>query len=141
MFYTYGAHPAACAAADVVLDIVEREKLVARAAPMGPLLRERLAKKLEKHPHVAEIRGRGLLQAVELVQDRDTLAPFPAESRITARVVAAGIRNGVFFYPGGCDPARDVICLGPPFVIEPAEIDFLVDVLEKSIDEVTSSPG
>ena len=139
MFYTYGAHPAACAAAEVVLDIVECEKLVARAAQMGALLRERLAKKLEKHPHVAEIRGRGLLQAVELVQDRESLAPFPAEARVTARIVATGIQNGVFFYPGGCDPARDVICLGPPFVIEPAEIDFLVDVLERSIDQVCAA--
>ena len=141
MFYTYAAHPAACAAAEVVLDIMEREKLVARAAQMGALLRERLTKKLADHPHVAEIRGRGLLQAIELVQDRESLAPFPAEARITGRVVATGIKNGVFFYPGGCDPARDVICLGPPFVIEPAEIDILVDTLARSIDEVVSQLG
>jgi adenosylmethionine-8-amino-7-oxononanoate aminotransferase len=139
MFYTFGGHPAACAASLVVLDILEREKLVARAEAMGHVLRERLAARLEKHPHVAEIRGRGLLQAVELVQDRDTLAPFPAEARVTARVVATGIANGAFFYPGGCDPARDVLCLGPPFVIEPDEIDFLVDVLERSIDAVRAA--
>jgi adenosylmethionine-8-amino-7-oxononanoate aminotransferase len=138
MFYTYGAHPAACAAADCVLDILEREALVARAARMGELLRERLATRLEKHAHVAEIRGRGLLQAVELVRDRATNAPFPADARVTARVVATGIQNGAFFYPGGCDPARDVLCLGPPFTIEPAEIDFLVDVLERSIEEVVA---
>jgi adenosylmethionine-8-amino-7-oxononanoate aminotransferase len=137
MFYTFGGHPVACAAAEVVLDIVEREKLVERAAAMGTLLRERLAR-LERHPHVAQVRGLGLLQAVELVRDRERGEPFPAEARVTARVVATGIRNGAFFYPGGCDPARDVICLGPPFVIEPAEIDWLVDVLERSIDEVVA---
>jgi adenosylmethionine-8-amino-7-oxononanoate aminotransferase len=137
MFYTFGAHPAACAAADAVLEIVRREKLVARAESMGALLRERLAR-LEKHPHVAEVRGRGLLQSLELVRDRDGAVPFPAEARVTARVVGTGIRNGVFFYPGGCDPARDVICLGPPFIIEPREIDLLVDVLERSIDEVVA---
>jgi adenosylmethionine-8-amino-7-oxononanoate aminotransferase len=87
---------------------------------------------------VAEVRGRGLLQSLELVRDRDGAVPFPAEARVTARVVATGIRNGVFFYPGGCDPARDVICLGPPFIIEPREIDLLVDVLERSIDEVVA---
>lgn len=140
MFYTFGGHPAACAAAEVVLDILEREKLVARAEAMGRLLRERLAP-LEKHPHVAEIRGRGLLQAVELVRDRASGEPFPAEARVTARVVASGIKNGAFFYPGGCDPARDVLCLGPPFVIEPDEIDFLVSVLERSIDEVVAKLG
>jgi adenosylmethionine-8-amino-7-oxononanoate aminotransferase len=139
MFYTFGAHPAACAAAEVVLDILEREQLVARAEKMGDLLRERLATRFEGHPHVAERRGRGLLQALELVRDRAALEPFPAEARITARVVATGLKHGAFFYPGGCDPARDVICLGPPFTIEPAEIDFLVDVLERSVDEVTKS--
>jgi adenosylmethionine-8-amino-7-oxononanoate aminotransferase len=137
MFYTFGGHPVACAAAEVVLDIVEREKLVERAAAMGARLRVGLAR-LERHPHVAQVRGLGLLQAVELVRDRETCEPFPAEARVTARVVATGIRNGAFFYPGGCDPARDVICLGPPFVIEPAEIDWLVDVLERSIDEVVA---
>ncbi|HXK21127.1 MAG TPA: aspartate aminotransferase family protein [Myxococcota bacterium] len=141
MFYTFGGHPASCAASLVVLDILERERLVARAEAMGRVLRERLAARLEKHPHVAEIRGRGLLQAVELVKDRDTLAPFPADARVTARVVATGIANGAFFYPGGCDPARDVICLGPPFVIDETEIDFLVDVLERSIDGVVSKLG
>ena len=139
MFYTFGAHPAACAAAEVVLDILEREELVARADAMGALLREKLATRFEKHPHVAERRGRGLLQALELVRDRETLAPFPAEARVTTRVVAAGLAHGAFFYPGGCDPARDVICLGPPFTIEESELDFLVDVLERSIDEVTKS--
>jgi len=134
MFYTFGGHPVACAASLVVLDILEREKLVERAAAMGAKLRQRLAR-LEAHPHVAQVLGLGLLQAVELVRDRDTLEPFPVEARVTARVVAAGIKNGAFFYPGGCDPARDAICLGPPFVIDESELDFLVDVLARSIDE------
>jgi hypothetical protein len=137
MFYTFGGHPAACAASLVVLDILEREKLVLRAAAMGAKLRQRLAR-LEAHPHVAQVRGLGLLQAVELVRHRETLEPFPVEARVTARVVATGIRHGAFFYPGGCDPARDAICLGPPFVIEESELDFLVDTLERSIDEVVA---
>jgi adenosylmethionine-8-amino-7-oxononanoate aminotransferase len=139
MFYTYGAHPASCAAAEAVLDIMEREQLVARAEQMGARLREKLATRFEKHPHVAERRGRGLLQALELVRDRETLAPFPAEARVTARVVATGLKLGAFFYPGGCDPARDVICLGPAFTISETELDFLVDVLERALDEVTKN--
>ena len=54
-------------------------------------------------------------------------------------MVATGIKNGAFFYPGGCDPARDVLCLGPPFTIEEPELDHLVDVLERSIDEVVKA--
>jgi adenosylmethionine-8-amino-7-oxononanoate aminotransferase len=134
MFYTYAAHPAACAVADKVLEIVEREGLVARAARMGELLHARLVAALGAHPHVAEIRGRGLLRAVELVRDRATLAPFAPEDRITATLVAAGFAHGAFFYPGGAGAAQDVIVLGPPFTISESEIDLLVTALAKSID-------
>ncbi len=134
MFYTYAAHPAACAVATTVLEIVEREGLVARAARMGEALRARLASALGAHPHVAEIRGKGLLQAIELVRDRATLAPFAPEDRITATLVAAGLSNGVFFYPGGAGAAQDVIVLGPPFTVTESELDVMVTALVKSID-------
>jgi adenosylmethionine-8-amino-7-oxononanoate aminotransferase len=134
MFYTYAAHPAACAVADRVLEIVEREGLVARCARMGELLRQRLEAALGAHPHVGELRGRGLLQAVELVRDRATLEPFAPRDRITATVVAAGLANGVFFYPAGAGAAQDAIVLGPPFTVSEGELDLLVTALVKSID-------
>ncbi len=134
MFYTFAAHPASCAVAEKVLEILEREALVARAAQMGERLRERLVATLGDHPHVAEIRGRGLLQAVELVRDRATLEPFPAAARVTAATVAAGIANGAFFYPGGAGAAQDVLVLGPPFIVSDDELDLLVTTLRKAID-------
>jgi adenosylmethionine-8-amino-7-oxononanoate aminotransferase len=133
MFYTFSAHPACCAAAETVLDIMEREHLVDRAADMGRKLRQRLAA-LESHPNVAEIRGRGLLLAIELVKDRQTLEPFPKTDGLTLKVVMAGLMNGVFFYPGGCDPAHDVILLGPPFIIEDEHIEQIVSSLTTAID-------
>jgi adenosylmethionine-8-amino-7-oxononanoate aminotransferase len=132
MFYTYSAHSGACAAAEKVLEILEREQLVERAAELGERLRKRLVS-LESHPHVAEVRGRGLLVAVELVRDRRTLEPFPKEAQITGKVVGAGLSQDVFFYPGGSDPARDVIVLGPPFIVGEPEIDRIAEVLEASI--------
>jgi len=138
MFYTYAAHPAACAVAEKVLEIVEREGLVARAARMGEALRERLVATLGAHPHVAEIRGKGLLQAIELVKDRATLAPFAPEDRITATIVAAGLGNGAFFYPGGAGAAQDVIVLGPPFTVSEGELDLLATALVKSIDSAAA---
>jgi adenosylmethionine-8-amino-7-oxononanoate aminotransferase len=132
MFYTYGAHPASCAAADKVLEILERERLVERAAAMGEVLARRLGA-LRDHPNVAEVRGLGLLQAVEFVRDKATLEPFPKEARFTTRVVAAGLAHGVFVYPGGCDPARDVVCFGPPLTVTPGEIDFVVGAFEKAL--------
>jgi adenosylmethionine-8-amino-7-oxononanoate aminotransferase len=137
MFFTYGSHPSACAVADKVLEIVEREDLVRRAAELGEQLHKALAP-LERHPHVGEIRGLGLLRAVELVRDRDSLEPFPLEARITQRVVGAGLRHGVFFYPGGSDPARDVVVLGPPFTIGPDEIEKIAQALERAIDEAVA---
>jgi adenosylmethionine-8-amino-7-oxononanoate aminotransferase len=133
MFYTPTPPPPGCAVADKVLEILEREELVERAATMGLVLRARLDARLGSHPNVADIRGRGLLHAVELVRDRATAEPFPKEARLTSKVVAAGLSEDVFFYPGGTDPARDVITLGPPFVITEAEIDRLVDVLASAI--------
>ncbi|MDH3684707.1 MAG: aminotransferase class III-fold pyridoxal phosphate-dependent enzyme [Myxococcales bacterium] len=138
MFFTYSAHPAACAAADKVLEIIDREGLVERAAEMGERLRERLAP-LQDHPNVAEVRGRGLFQAVEFVRDRESLEPFPADVRFAGRFVATALGNGVFFYPGGCDPARDVVCFGPPFTITMDEIDHIVGVFEKTLAEVLVS--
>ncbi len=133
MFYTFTGHPASCAVADKVLEILEREELVARAASMGELLKSRLSS-LTEHPNVGELRGLGLLQAVELIQDRDTLERFPPSARFVHRVVAEGIKRGVFFYPAGSGIAQDVILLGPPFIITEDEIDMLVGVLEQSID-------
>ena len=135
MFYTYGAHPASCAAADKVLEILERERLVERAAAMGEVLARRLAR-LADHPNVAEVRGLGLLHAVEFVRDKASLEPFAKEARFASRVVAAGLAHGVFVYPGGCDPARDVVCFGPPLTVTPDEIDFFVGAVEKALADV-----
>lgn len=137
MFYTFGAHTGACAAASAVLDILQREKLVARAAEMGARLRGRLAG-LAAHPHVAEIRGRGLMIGIELVRDRASLERFDASLNITGRVVANGLREGVFFYPSGAGESRDAVMLGPPFIISDAEIEKMVSALESAIDAATA---
>jgi adenosylmethionine-8-amino-7-oxononanoate aminotransferase len=140
MFFTYSAHSGACAAADKVLEILEREDLVARAAEMGSRLRRALTE-LQSHPHVADVRGRGLLLGIELVRDRETMQPFPASAGLVNKVVAAGLAEGTFFYPGGCDPARDVITLGPPFIIGEQEIAQIVRTLRAAIDGAVARAG
>ncbi|HEY5106423.1 MAG TPA: aminotransferase class III-fold pyridoxal phosphate-dependent enzyme [Caulobacteraceae bacterium] len=138
MFHTFAALPSACAAADAVLAIIEREDLIGRVNVLGPRLAARLQRLLGQHPHVAEVRGMGLLQAVEIVRDRDSLEPFDAAEKITTRIVAQGLKNGVFFYPGGTGAVRDIVCLGPAFTSSEAEIDQMADVLATSIGEVLS---
>jgi adenosylmethionine-8-amino-7-oxononanoate aminotransferase len=116
-----------------VLEIMEREDLVARSAQMGILLRERLAK-LEAHPNVAEARGLGLLQAIELVRDKEKLERFSPDEGITRRIQSIALKKGVFVYAAGSGEVRDVLLIGPPFTVTEDEIDTIGSVLEESID-------
>lgn len=133
MFFTYSGHPAACAAALAVLDIMEREQLVERCAEVGAELRAHLEDRFGAHPNVAEVRGKGLLLAIELVREREALESFPPGARLAQHVVAAGLREGVFFYPGGSPPAQDCVILGPPFIIGREEIEVIGKALERAI--------
>jgi adenosylmethionine-8-amino-7-oxononanoate aminotransferase len=137
MFFTYSAHPASCAAADRVLQILEREALVQRAALQGEKLGKRLTRLLA-HPNVGDVRGRGLLWAIELVADKVTREPFPASIGFTNRVVAAGLQHGIFAYGGGVDPARDVITFGPPFTISDHEVELIGERMELALEGALS---
>jgi len=136
MFHTFGAHPAACAAANEVLRLMTQEKLLQRVVATGARLQNRLKEVLGNHPNVAEVRGRGLLQAVEIVKNRASLEPFDTSANITNRLVGAALKRGVFFYGGGTGDVRDILCMGPPFIIGDAEIELIVRVLSESLDEV-----
>lgn len=141
MFYTYGGHPGACAAADKVLEIMEREQLVERSAVKGAALGERLHAMLGQHPNVAEIRGKGLFWGIEIVKDRETLEPFSAEANVTMGVVVNGLLQGTFIYGGGTGPVRDIVCLGPAFTVEDDELDRMVEALKSSIDQAVQAAG
>ncbi|MDA1074077.1 MAG: aminotransferase class III-fold pyridoxal phosphate-dependent enzyme [Proteobacteria bacterium] len=135
MFHTFGGHPAACAAAAEVLMIMVEENLVERSADQGAKLHARLNETFRDHPHVAEVRGRGLLAAIEIVEDRSDLTCFSPDADLTNRVVAAALRKGVFFYGGGTGDVRDIVCMGPPFTIGETEIDLMCEVLLESVNE------
>ncbi len=137
MFNTFGAHPAACAAGAEVLTIMVEENLVERSARMGTLLQKTLTNAFSNHPHVAEVRGRGLLQAIEIVKERDKLTPFERTDNITNRIVGNALKKGVFFYGGGTGEVRDIVCMGPPFIIEERHIETMVEVLLNAVNEVT----
>jgi adenosylmethionine-8-amino-7-oxononanoate aminotransferase len=137
MFYTYSGHPASCAVAEKVLEIMEREDLVARSERMGALLRQRLDS-LADHPNVAEIRGLGLMLGVEFVKDRRTMERFPAEAKFATRLQGAALRQGVFLYAAGSGPVRDAALFGPPFTINGEDIDLIVDTLAAALDETVA---
>jgi adenosylmethionine-8-amino-7-oxononanoate aminotransferase len=109
--FTYSAHPVGCAVALRTLQVLEDENLVAEAARKGALLMHELRARLGRHPHVGEIRGKGLMCAVEFVEDRGTRRAFAPEARVGARVHAEAQARGLFSRVRG-----DIFVLAPPLV-------------------------
>ncbi|MDH5737600.1 MAG: aminotransferase class III-fold pyridoxal phosphate-dependent enzyme, partial [Gammaproteobacteria bacterium] len=139
MFHTFGALPHACAAATKVLQILREEALLDKVTGKGRQLREKLQSALGQHPLVAEIRGEGLLTGIEIVKNRETLEPFAKEEGITNRLVGYAMEAGVFFYPGGNGDVRDIICIGPPFIIEEEEMDLMVSALQQALERISAT--
>ncbi|HLZ08893.1 MAG TPA: aminotransferase class III-fold pyridoxal phosphate-dependent enzyme, partial [Chloroflexota bacterium] len=125
--YTYSGHAVACAVALKNIEIIEREGLVERAATMGARLIDGL-RELSNHPSVGEVRGLGLMAAVELVADKSTRASYPAGERVGAKVQTAARESGLLLRTRG-----DVICLAPPLVTTEEQIDRIVDIVGSSI--------
>ncbi|HWP34875.1 MAG TPA: aspartate aminotransferase family protein [Thermodesulfobacteriota bacterium] len=125
--YTYSGHPTGCAVGLANLAIIERERLVERAAAQGRRLLARL-ETLYELPEVGEVRGLGLMAAVELAADRQTRAPFPRTWKVGDRVRDEARRRGLF-----TRAIRDVILLAPPLVVTDEEIDRLVEILREAI--------
>ena len=139
---TFSHHPVLCAAGVATIRYLRTHGLVERCAALGPLLQGRLAR-LRDLPHVGDVRGRGLLAAVELVQDRETRAPFAREAHVAERLTAAALDAGLVVWPnvGHADGTRgDLVMLAPPFVISEEEIDMIVDRLEAAIEAVLPTP-
>ncbi len=135
--HTYIGHPAATAAGLAVVRALKARGLVARSAAMGEALAARLEARLGQHPHVGDLRGRGLFRGVELVADRETKAPFDPARKVAAKVKAAAFEAGLICYPmAGTIDGRmgDHVLLAPPFIISEDEIDMLVDRLAGAID-------
>ncbi len=138
MFHTFAALPQSCAASAEVLKILREENLCQKVPSLGEKILDQLNSEIGQHPHVAEIRGKGLLIGIEIVEDKSSLKPFDESKKITNQVLAKGLEKGVFLYPGGTGEYRDIICLGPAFIIGDAEINLMVKALKESIDQVVS---
>jgi adenosylmethionine-8-amino-7-oxononanoate aminotransferase len=135
--HTYIGHPVACAAALAVQRIVQRDGLLAAVRKQGAQLRDRLDAALGTHPHVGDIRGRGLLLGIELVEDRPTKRPFDPVLRLHARIKAEAMSLGLMTYPmGGTIDGRlgDHVLLAPPFIVSDDDIGMIVDRLTAAID-------
>ena len=134
--FTYIGHPTACAGALAVQRAIERDDLLANVAGQGDKLRADLSARFGDHPHVGDIRGRGLFVGVELVADRRAKTPFDPAEKLHARIKSAAFGRGLICYPNGgtADGTRgDHVLLAPPYILDDAHREELVEKLEAAL--------
>jgi adenosylmethionine-8-amino-7-oxononanoate aminotransferase len=135
--HTYIGHPVAAAAALAVQDVIERDDLLAQVQKRGATLRRMLGDVFASHPHVGDIRGRGLFLALELVRDRASKEPFAPELKLHAAIKAKAMQCGLMVYPmGGTIDGRrgDHVLLAPPFIVTAAQLSEIVTRLEEAVN-------
>jgi hypothetical protein len=134
--HTYIGHAAACAAALEVQRVIAEDKLLPNVKARGEQLRGRLREHYAQHPHIGDVRGRGLFVGVELVKDRATREPFDASLKLHAAIKREAFARGLMVYPmGGTVDGRsgDHVLLAPPFICTERDIDEIVSRLSDAI--------
>jgi hypothetical protein len=140
--HTYTGHPLACAAALAVQRVIRRDDLLENVRRQGDYLSRRLNERFGNHPFVGDLRGRGLFQGIEIVSDRGTKEPFDPSYRLHARIKHEAMARGLMIYPmgGTVDGTRgDHVLLAPPFIIDSAAIDTIVERLGEAIDAAVAA--
>ncbi len=133
--WTYSAHPVCAAAANANLDIVEAEDLTGNARDVGGYLQARLRETFAGHDIVGEVRGVGLLAALEFATGPDRRTPFEADQKVGPRISAAMLDNGVI---ARALPHGDIVGFAPPLVITHEEVDTVVAAAKKAVDQVSA---
>jgi L-2,4-diaminobutyrate transaminase len=132
--YTFSAHPVCAAAALANLDIIEREKLTENAASVGAYFLERLKGALAGRPYVAEVRGVGLLAAVEFAQDPAAQQRFDADLKVGPQLAAACIEEGVI---ARALPHGDILGFAPPLILTREDADDIVARVTRAVERVS----
>ncbi len=133
---TFSHHVVGAAAGLATLNIIQDEELVTNSARMGVLLGAQLESALGDHPHIGDIRGRGLFWGLEFVRDRQTKEPFPAATHLAWQIWRRAFDNGlIVYYSQGCADgfAGDIIMVGPPLIIDESQVGKLVELFVKTV--------
>lgn len=133
--YTYAGHPIGAAVAMANLDIIENENLVEQAAQVGDYFHQQLSQRFANDHFVAEVRGTGMIAAVQLLQDKASQTFFEPATNIALRVSQACYQNGLIARPL---PSVDSIAFSPPLICTNQDIDKIVDLFEISVRAVMS---
>jgi L-2,4-diaminobutyrate transaminase len=129
--YTYSAHPVGAAAALTVLKLIDELKVVENVADVGPYMLQALRDRLGQHPHVGDIRGKGLMLGIELMKDRETKEIFPMANRTGRQVLKASAERGLITRALG-----DTLVFAPPLILKRAEADEIVDKFALAVNDV-----
>ncbi len=134
--FTWSHHPIGAAVANAVLGVLRSEFLVDTAGPKGGYLREQLSERVGGHPNVGDIRGLGLLNAIEFVADRDTKEPYERSETVAERITQACFERGLTVYPCGSavdGNVGDAVLIGPPLSVTTGELDAMVERLAAAV--------
>lgn len=131
--WTYSAHPVCAAAANANLDIVDREDLAGNAKTVGAYLQQQLHLHFDEHPVVGEVRGMGLMAALEFVADKEKKQRFDPSKTVGAKVSAACLQEGLI---ARAMPHGDILGMAPPLIITKDEVDLMVGMVKKAVDTV-----
>ena len=129
--HSWGGNPLGAAVVSKTFDLLIEKDLVNRSAEMGDYLKTKL-ESLKSHPHVGDVRGKGLMVGIEFVKDKETKQPFEPATNFSVQVAQECLKRGMFIeYSGGCDRGQtgDMIMFGPPFIITKEQIDEAVATL------------
>ncbi|WP_144097343.1 aminotransferase [Croceicoccus sediminis] len=132
--YTYSGHPVGAAAALAALKLIDELEIVKNVADVGPYMMQALKDRLGQHPHVGDIRGKGLMLGIELMQDRGKKEIFPMQNRTGRQVFKAAAERGLITRALG-----DTLVFAPPLVLTRGEADEIVDKFALSIQDVVGS--
>ena len=131
--YTYSAHPLCAAAGVANLSILGEDDIISHVAENGPYLLTALGERLAGHPNVGEVRGDGMLAAVEFVADRDRKKPFSVDAKIGPRLSDACLQRGLI---SRAMPHGDILGFAPPLIISRSDIDRIADIALDAVNEV-----
>ncbi|MGB2324563.1 MAG: aspartate aminotransferase family protein [Candidatus Puniceispirillales bacterium] len=137
--HTYLGHPVATAAANKVIDIIGTDDMMEDVRRKGHYLMTALMDRFGQHPHIGDIRGKGLFLGMEFVADRDSKTPFDPAKNINKKFKAAAFNAGLICYPmGGTIDGQygDHVLLAPPFIITDQQINEMVDKIDFAVKEV-----
>jgi len=137
--HTYQAHPVACAAALEVQRIILEDALLANVRKQGILLEKMLRERFAAHPHIGDIRGRGLFFALEFLENRERKQPFDPGLKMHERIKNHALRAGIGVYPtGGTIDGRvgDHVLIAPPYIVREGDIEEIVDRLDVAIQSM-----